>query len=1054
MLARLLHINPDERKRISLFFFQNFFEGLGVAFFYTLSLTYFVEHNPIKQFPWIFITAGITIMVFATIYARFEHHGIPARLFRGLATVIIVFLVICGIALKSSLDPMLLGIGMLALHQVIYYVNKMQFWGMSAITFDVRQSKRLFSVLSVGDLPAKFIGYTLVAGLVASGKISLEQLIYASIASYIVSLLILEKIIKTEPELKLRLGHDEHHHHHHHHADGEHSGGHKLSPIVKGLMGLALVNVFAVTLIEYLFAKEVQHHFEEEGSMVSLISTTLALSYGAATLIKLFVSGRLLQRVNLRILIVSMPVVLIISILTFWAITPSEHKHDNYNYFFIILFVIELILKETLNKPLVLSLYQPLSKAQRLDGHTKVKGYFESGSMVLVGLFLLNTYAHHDHIDLNYSTVVLMIVSVLWVTMGLFFGRVYLKNLRQIIENKLIRGGRALFLDKETAGFLRKKLRSDDELEVINAWDLLQKTGAIEKDDLALMVAHPNKSIRQSAVKLIRELELDPASQLELSKKLLWDEDLAIRLVGLELNASLCTEADWRRLLNEHTAVPERQALYTGWTKRGKQEQSKIDIDEIRRWLNSASRDDQKYALQLIALMTEHDFSSDLKPFLRSDDVELRRMAIAASSAHADQEILDSMIGMLSGRRHTYDILKALGNLPADQLDALTARVEGTGSYTDRKIIAALLNNPSWHPEHLEKQLNATSPHLRNVMASELMDKSDKLRSSRLIKDQLSFEHALLDELNVHWEDQELRKYIEREADQIFTRLLKWCYIYTGEHALLKALEHHITGNDEKMAAVIEALQTSLPQSVFSIIRPHIEDRVNDRKGKIGDVLHLLDNHDRFRDWLIGVAGRKMKPDAARIQGILMRRNSKFLNECLGDPTNTEIQKTMSNTSIKLLERVLMLRQTSMFATTDENYLIEIADVMIEREIPEGREIFREGEEGNSMYIIVSGEVKIEAEGHVLATLKDTEFFGDLSLLDPAPRSATARATRDTIILELNGQAIYELMEDHIDVTRGIIRTLCERLRRQNKQYLMEKQRWEASGNHGIDQAV
>lgn len=106
------------------------------------------------------------------------------------------------------------------------------------------------------------------------------------------------------------------------------------------------------------------------------------------------------------------------------------------------------------------------------------------------------------------------------------------------------------------------------------------------------------------------------------------------------------------------------------------------------------------------------------------------------------------------------------------------------------------------------------------------------------------------------------------------------------------------------------------------------------------------------------------------------------------------------------------------------------------------------------MYIIVSGEVKIEAEGHVLATLKDTEFFGDLSLLDPAPRSATARATRDTIILELNGQAIYELMEDHIDVTRGIIRTLCERLRRQNKQYLMEKQRWEASGNHGIDQAV
>ena len=51
--------------------------------------------------------------------------------------------------------------------------------------------------------------------------------------------------------------------------------------------------------------------------------------------------------------------------------------------------------------------------------------------------------------------------------------------------------------------------------------------------------------------------------------------------------------------------------------------------------------------------------------------------------------------------------------------------------------------------------------------------------------------------------------------------------------------------------------------------------------------------------------------------------------------------------------------------------------------------------------------------------------------------------TRDSVILELNDAAIYELMSDHIDVTRGIIRVLCERLRRQNIQYLKEKQKVE-----------
>src|SRR5207244_10745283 len=54
---------------------------------------------------------------------------------------------------------------MLAWFNVLYLVNNLQFWGVAALLFDLRQSKRLFAVISAGDIPAKFIGYSL-AGVV------------------------------------------------------------------------------------------------------------------------------------------------------------------------------------------------------------------------------------------------------------------------------------------------------------------------------------------------------------------------------------------------------------------------------------------------------------------------------------------------------------------------------------------------------------------------------------------------------------------------------------------------------------------------------------------------------------------------------------------------------------------------------------------------------------------------------------------------------------------------------------------------------------------------
>ena len=107
--------------------------------------------------------------------------------------------------------------------------------------------------------------------------------------------------------------------------------------------------------------------------------------------------------------------------------------------------------------------------------------------------------------------------------------------------------------------------------------------------------------------------------------------------------------------------------------------------------------------------------------------------------------------------------------------------------------------------------------------------------------------------------------------------------------------------------------------------------------------------------------------------------------------------------------------------------------VLIEEvEMEKGTNIFKVGDIASCMYIIYKGEISIHKDGHTLAVLKENNFFGELSLLDTDTRSANASANSDVFLLRMDQEPFYELMESRIEVARGIIKTLCRRLREQN----------------------
>jgi hypothetical protein len=133
------------------------------------------------------------------------------------------------------------------------------------------------------------------------------------------------------------------------------------------------------------------------------------------------------------------------------------------------------------------------------------------------------------------------------------------------------------------------------------------------------------------------------------------------------------------------------------------------------------------------------------------------------------------------------------------------------------------------------------------------------------------------------------------------------------------------------------------------------------------------------------------------------------------------------------IEKVLILKSTRMFAETPEHLLADIAQIVKEERIPRGRSIFRKGDMGDRMYIVYEGEIRIHDNGITYNTLINGDFFGELGLLDSKPRSASATALRDSLLLRIDQEDFYELLATRKEVVKGIMRVLCERIRTQSQ---------------------
>lgn len=128
--------------------------------------------------------------------------------------------------------------------------------------------------------------------------------------------------------------------------------------------------------------------------------------------------------------------------------------------------------------------------------------------------------------------------------------------------------------------------------------------------------------------------------------------------------------------------------------------------------------------------------------------------------------------------------------------------------------------------------------------------------------------------------------------------------------------------------------------------------------------------------------------------------------------------------------KVPLLRRVPLFDGFSQRQLEQIAGLTEEVDVPKGRRLAAAGEAGHELFIIVDGEATVRTGDHRTMRLGPGEFFGEMSLIDGGPRSATVVAETPMKLFVVGHREFWSLLNQAPPLAVKVMRTLSQRLRK------------------------
>jgi HEAT repeat protein len=893
-------------------------------------------------------------------------------------------------------------------------------WNLAGEVCDARQAKRLFPLFTSAGILGSVLGNSItgiVAKILGTDNLILLYAALLGLAFFLTfqisrsNLKPATRSAKSQNLLKdLRVGFD-------------FVRGSSLMRLIAYTSILFSILFFAIA---FPFNKVVSTSYPDEAQVAGFLGLFSSLTTAATLIVSLFIANRLYARLGIVNSVLLMPIAYIFGFVAFAF---------NYNLFgaatarFAQLVILSGVAGTAWSA--LFNVVPSQKRAQVLafqNGVPSQIGVMLSGMLLIVGELALNP----QQVLLMGIALALVCAVMIW-RMRSAYGEALIAALRAgrvEVFNAQDMAFSGLQHDAFAVNVALQSLHDHKPTTRRLAAEIIGKMGATSViPALTGSLTDPDSNVRSTVLRTLGELKAVDAFPAILTA--LEDRERDVRvsalaaLSTLDLESNPTLQAKMENLSNDPDLKVQMQAAVV-LAKFDSGRRASIILNEL---FKTSGLDHRILALEMltqvsVVLNKEAKGSFDIQPVLSAlDDAAplIRKTACQVLGNFGIESLIQNIIERL------YDSDASVRRAAAESL-------RGFGATAQAGIIQVLGSKNGYAQEAALEALSADDPAIHAALMEYVSQEILDVRELRLGLQSLAGDGRAL---------MFLRDRLEIRMTSSEERLIKTVGLFGNPQAMDLVRKSLHAPDNESRAASLETLETLGDKRLTQEIIPLLEENLN-QDHRVGgsadgpaDVLAiLLTDYD---DWVRVLSIRA-------IYELDLRTFIPKLGEMRSDPhpfvgqsaRETLIQfdkeKSMNTLqTVSTLERILLLREVPIFADLSPEDLKQVAEIAQEQWIPDGTIICRDGEDGDSMYIIVAGQVQIlkgvEGSEKILAVRGVGDFVGEMAIIESGPRVATVRAHGDVRVLVIDGDAFNAILRDRQNVAISVMRTLSRRLR-------------------------
>jgi HEAT repeat protein len=976
-LAQLLSIRPGEERMATLVLGVMLFTSLGAAFGGTAIEALFFARFGVEYLPYMFIGLGITNMIMSFGVTALLSRIPRQVLYISTPLILAIVLVLARIALISNqnwLYPALwLG------KEVLNILIGLVIWGVAGVVCDTRQGKRLFPLFSASRISGQVIGGFATGLLVAAIGTENLVLVWAItlLASFILIRVLLANVqIPVEPKGRKSRRRQQT-------LVQEMQRGYQYVRGSSLMKWIAISTIFFSMLyfsISLPFMRAATEYAGNEDALATFLGLFNGFSTAAAFLASLFLANRLFARFGVMACILALPIIYLLGFAGL-AIAPVFQIIVAFRF-------IQTLWLSGIADAAWQAMFNVVPPERRdqvrafISGVPEQAGTFIAGGILIVGEKALTPQQ-------------LYIVGLLAAAACTY------------VIVRAQRGYNLALIDALRAG--RPHLFFSEE----------QPFGGFHQDGLAVQTAVQGLGDSDSVIRRVSAEILGHVSLPESTRALvngLEDQDPLVRAACLRaltrsgaapalLDIAVCLADQEPEVRFEAvSAISDLAGFPVGTTK----SIAPLLEDESPKVSTRAA----------VALLRADPGKDRAKKYLRQmailGDFEARRYAIAALGDWGDGEAFEFLANELEDRTLASvirrDILVSMQRIDSKKsiphlIDSLATK--------DRLILdgsADLLGSIG-------------TPAIEPLLVSLLDDQYAEgalLALERLPPPPagpvLEFARGSVARAGEY--DAQLRGVRSNRGNEAMALLTEALDRMSHEHGIRALRAIGLLGDRGAMSIAVENLQTKDASQ-----RANVLEALESISARYRNILQPL-----MRLW-----EEESPAQADADWERLLHDPDEWVRECAVYAKSFDEVPMDSISTLSLMDRILFLKRVSLFANLSPTDLKQLASIATEEFFPDGEVIAYQGETGDAMFVIVSGEVRIcrETDGREEEVARRTtgEYVGELSIINREPRNATLIALGDVRALSIDQKTFEGLLRERPEASLFIIQVLSKRLK-------------------------